>query len=155
MTGAMHVLLVEDNVDDAFFFQRNLRQAGVTCSVTVAEDGEEALEYLSRTSRFSGAGPLPSPLVIFLDLKLPLKSGHDVLEWIRRSPPHQALPVVVLTASDEPVDRRLAEALGIQAYMVKPATSAQLAAVFRVLESGSNDAAAGGGDDISRKSIRT
>jgi CheY-like chemotaxis protein len=66
------------------------------------------------------------PAVIFLDLKLPLKSGHDVLNWIRNQKRFSAIVVVVLTSSDHPSDIQKAYHLGANSYLVKPPTADEL-----------------------------
>jgi CheY-like chemotaxis protein len=66
-------------------------------------------------------------MVVFLDLKLPLKSGHEVLEWIRQQPQFAKLIVIVLTSSNEPVDLNRAYRNGANSYVVKPPTPEQLA----------------------------
>src|ERR1044071_3188667 len=97
------ILLVEDNEDDVFLFRRALKAVAISNPVFVAEDGQSALDYLSGTGRFAGS---PIPAVIFLDLKLPIKSGFAVLSWIRDHPNLCSLPVVILSSSDEPADRQ-------------------------------------------------
>lgn len=73
------VLLVEDSDDDAFFFVRALEKAGTICSLQRAVDGAEAVNFL----RNALAAPREKfPRVVFLDLKMPLLNGFEVLEWI-------------------------------------------------------------------------
>jgi CheY-like chemotaxis protein len=66
------------------------------------------------------------PVVVLLDLKLPLVSGHEVLAWIRKQPRLEGLVVVVVTSSDEPSDVRRSYSLGANSYMMKPLTVEQL-----------------------------
>ena len=63
---------------------------------------------------------------VFLDLKLPLKSGHEVLAWIRDQKEFESTVVVVLTSSDEPSDVSRCYKLGANSYLVKPPTADQL-----------------------------
>jgi len=69
---------------------------------------------------------IPLPALIFLDLKLPLKSGHDVLSWTRGQKPFETIIIVVLTSSDEPSDIKKSYELGANSYVVKPPTVDQL-----------------------------
>jgi CheY-like chemotaxis protein len=120
------ILLVEDNEDDAFFMQQAVRDAEILNPVIHVEDGQQAIDYLSATGRFADRAQYPIPTVVFLDLKLPLKSGHQVLEWIRAQPQFQKLIVIVLTSSNEPVDLNRSYQLGANSFVVKPPTAQQL-----------------------------
>ena len=120
------ILLVEDNEDDAFFMQRALRAAGVENPVQLAEDGQQAIDYLAGAGPYADRTRTPLPFLVILDLKLPFKSGHEVLAWIRAQPALRSLIVLVLTSSSEPVDLRSAYAAGANSYVVKPPTSQAL-----------------------------
>jgi CheY-like chemotaxis protein len=120
------ILLVEDNEDDVFLMKRALKDAGVRNPLYIAEDGQEAIDYLNGAAQFSDRASYPLPAIVFLDLKLPLKSGHDVLAWIRRQKSFESLVVVVLTSSDEPTDVNKSYRLGANSYLVKPPTAEQL-----------------------------
>ena len=114
------ILLVEDNPEDVSFFKRALSKAGLSWNIRVAEDGQKAMDQLS----IGSAGP--PPWHVLLDLKLPKKSGLEVLAWIRGHPTLRQLPVIVLTSSDVPADVEEAQSLGIDAYIVKPLTTSGL-----------------------------
>lgn len=120
------LLLVEDNEDDAFFMRRALKDAGVTTPVVHVEDGRQAIDYLSGSGSYAERGKFPLPSIVFLDLKLPFKTGLQVLEWIRQQPHFAKLIVIVLTSSSEPVDLKRAYQLGANSYVVKPPTTEQL-----------------------------
>jgi CheY-like chemotaxis protein len=113
------ILVVEDNEDDVFLMKRMLKSAGVMPPVVVAENGHAAMEYLANEEQ-------PLPVVVFLDLKMPLVSGHEVLAWIRKQPRLEGLVVVVVTSSDEPSDVRRSYSLGANSYLMKPLTVDQL-----------------------------
>ena len=120
------ILLVEDSEDDVFLMKRTLNAAGVINPVYVVTDGEQAIEYLAGEGIYADRASHPLPAVVFLDLKLPLKSGHEVLAWIRAQSAFESLLVIVLTSSDEPSDLRRAYSLGASSYLVKPLTPTQL-----------------------------
>jgi CheY-like chemotaxis protein len=126
MATSRAILLVEDNEDDIFLMRRALSQAEVTNPLYIVEDGQEALDYLSGTGKFIDRRSYPLPALLFLDLKLPLKSGHEVLSWVRAQPALQSLVVVVLTSSDQPTDVQKSYQLGANSYLVKPPTAEQL-----------------------------
>jgi CheY-like chemotaxis protein len=113
------VLLVEDNSGDAELTMMAFERQGLSKQVAHVRDGVEALDYLARRGRFAQRGP-GSPAVVFLDLKMPMFDGFMVLRQIRSTPETSALPVVVLTSSNEPIDRRRAYEMGANAYMCKP-----------------------------------
>ncbi|MEW6156865.1 MAG: response regulator [Verrucomicrobiota bacterium] len=126
MTTKRALLLVEDNEDDVFLMQRALKEAAVANPLFIVSDGQEALDYLAGQGKFSARATYPLPAVIFLDLKLPYKSGHEVLKWLRQQPEFDSVVVVVLTSSNEPNDVSKSYALGANSYLVKPPTPEQL-----------------------------
>lgn len=121
----IHILVVEDSPDDVLFLKRALDRLGVSCHISFAVNGNEAVEVLS--------GKLPSadldphepalPTHVLLDLKLPLRSGLEVLEWMRSQPQLSKIPVVVFTSSQERQDIDRATRLGIDSYRIKPVGS--------------------------------
>ena len=125
-TTSRTLLLVEDNEDDVFLMKRALKGAQVINPVHVVEDGQEAVDYLAGTGKFADRAAYPLPAVVFLDLKLPYISGHDVLAWIRRQKELESLVVIVLTSSNEASDLSRCYALGANSYVVKPPTPEQL-----------------------------
>jgi CheY-like chemotaxis protein len=120
------VFLVDDSEDDRFFFEVALKSAGINAQLVCAEDGEEAIEYLSRTGNFKNSGESPRPDYMFLDLKMPRRDGFEVLEWIARNPQEGGFPIIVLSGSHEPADRQRASELGAVEYIVKPITVPKL-----------------------------
>ena len=106
---ALHVMLVEDDVDHVFLVRRALADVpGTEVTVEVAGDGEQAAERLAR-SRF---GPGGRPQLVLLDLKMPRMDGLEVLRRIRADEATAELPVVVLTSSERQEDREAAVAAG-------------------------------------------
>ena len=124
------IFLVEDNTDDAYFMQRAFKAAGVDNTIAMATDGEEAIEFLSRPET---ADELSRPCLMLLDLKLPYRTGFDVLEFVRKHEVFRHLTVVVLTSSNEPCDINRAIELGANAYVVKPSAYAELTKVVHAI----------------------
>ena len=134
MTANRTILLVEDNKDDVFLMKRALQGARIQNPVIVVETGQEAIDYLSGTGKFSERDDYPVPAVVFLDLKLPFVFGHEVLAWIRRRKELESLVVIVLTSSNEASDLSRCYSLGANSYLVKPPTSAQLEALAKAFK---------------------
>ena len=114
------ILLVEDSPDDALLIQRAFRKANLANPVQLAQDGEQAVAYLSGAPPFEDRARFPLPVFMLLDLKLPRRSGLEVLEWLRQRSDIKRLPVVVLTSSRETVDVNRAYDLGVNSYLTKP-----------------------------------
>lgn len=117
---ASPILLVEDSPDDALLIQRAFRKANLANPVQLVRDGEEAVAYLSGAAPYDDRGRFPLPVFMLLDLKLPRRSGLEVLAWLRQESTVRRLPVVVLTSSRESVDVNRAYDLGVNSYLTKP-----------------------------------
>ena len=116
----VQILIVEDNPYDAELTLRALRKHNLVNEVYVAEDGQEALDFLFCEGKFASRN-ISSPLkVIFLDLKLPKISGLEVLKRIKSNPKTKKLPVVIVSSSKEDPDIKAAYELGTNGYVVKP-----------------------------------
>ena len=76
------ILLVEDSEDDVYLVQSVFRKANVPNALHTVTSAEEAIDYLSGTAKYSDRERYPVPTVVLLDLKMPGKSGFDVLEWV-------------------------------------------------------------------------
>lgn len=121
MNPSQTILLVEDDSNDVLLLQRAFRRAGLVHLLQVATDGDQAVAYLGGEGQFADRQKYPLPALILLDLKLPRRSGLEVLEWLRGQVNEiKTLPVIVLTSSrlSEDVDR--AYGLGANSYMAKP-----------------------------------
>ncbi len=121
MDLAQHtILLVEDDYNDVLLIRRALNKAQIANPLQVAEDGDQAVAYLAGEGPFANREAYPLPRVMLLDLKLPRRSGLEVLEWLRTRSGLGRLPVVVLTSSRESADVNRAYDLGANSYLVKP-----------------------------------
>lgn len=120
------ILVVEDNVDHAYLVQLAANRADADVAVHVAEDGVEAVSYLSGKPPFDDRTSFPIPDLVILDLIMPRLDGFGVLSWLREHEEFATLPVVVLTSSVNPLDERRALSLGALAFLTKPADVAEL-----------------------------
>ncbi|MDX2243865.1 MAG: response regulator [Leptolyngbyaceae cyanobacterium bins.302] len=114
------ILLVEDSTNDVLLIRRAFRKATITAPLHTVSNGDEAVAYLSGAAPYNDRAQHPLPVLILLDLKLPRRSGAEVLQWLRQQPILKRIPVVVLTASREYIDINRVYDLGANAYMVKP-----------------------------------
>jgi CheY-like chemotaxis protein len=118
MTPPIDILLVEDNADDIELAIHALREEKLANAITIARDGEEALDLIFGRLE-QDAATLP-PRLILLDLKLPKVDGLDVLRALKGDPRTQAIPVVIMTSSKEERDLVESYKLGVNAYVQKP-----------------------------------
>ncbi len=114
------ILLVEDNPDDVELTVMALKESKITNPVVVARNGVEALDYLFGTGSHAGRDVSLQPVVVLLDIKLPLLSGKDVLRRMREDDRTRRTPVVMLTSSDETDDISTTYDLGANSYVRKP-----------------------------------
>jgi len=106
------VLLVEDEPNDRLILTRAFEKAAPELELKSVFDGEAAIAYLSDPDH-------QRPRVVLLDLKLPRKSGLEVLEWVRAEPGLESLPVILLSSSGEGADLTRATELGASAFVMK------------------------------------
>jgi CheY-like chemotaxis protein len=116
-----HLLLVEDDQDDIIFLRRAFRAVGSPVPLESVHDGDQAIAYLSGAGPFGDRIRYPQPTHVLLDLKLPRRSGLEVLEWMRRQPGSLgAMPAAILSSSGQTPDRERARILGADHYWTKP-----------------------------------
>jgi CheY-like chemotaxis protein len=128
------ILQVEDEANEVFLLQHAFRQAGITNPVQVATDGQMAIDYLSGKGRFSDRSIHPLPGLILLDLKLPRRSGREVLEWLRSQPNLYKIVVIVFTSAQYVGDVDLAYELGANSFVIKPVEFSQYIEFARLLK---------------------
>jgi len=137
MTGSQfNILLVEDEPNDVFLIDRAFRKCNFQQPLQVVNDGEQALAYLGGTKEYADRHKYPVPSLLLLDLKLPRRSGLEVLAWLRnREDSLKRLPVVVLTSSKQSSDVNRAYELGANSYLVKPVAFDGLLELIKALNS--------------------
>jgi CheY-like chemotaxis protein len=122
-TDSQPILLIEDEPNDVLLVQRAFTKARIANPLLVLADGERAIEYLTQLVPPAPGTVRPAaPVLALMDLKMPRKSGFEVLEWLRNQPVLRRLPVVVLTSSAQDPDICRAYDLGANSYLVKPVT---------------------------------
>ena len=125
------ILLAEDNEDDVVIMRSVFERAAVPNPLQVVEDGEKAIEYLQGAGRFADRALHPLPIILLLDLKMPKRSGLEVLEWLRQQAGLKHLTVHILSASSRAADVARAAELGANAYLIKPSRYDELIAMIQ------------------------
>jgi len=120
------ILLVEDEENDVFFLKYAFKEVGILNPLHVAQDGQEAMDYLSGRGEYADRARFPLPCLTLLDLKLPRLMGLEVLKWIREQPELKSLIVIILTSSRLRPDIERAYEWGANAYVVKPSSPPEL-----------------------------
>jgi CheY-like chemotaxis protein len=127
-----YILLADDSENDLELTQRALAQNKLANEVVVVRDGAEALDLLYRKGQFI-ARPEIDPIVCLLDIKMPKVTGLEVLAKIKSDPRLRAIPVVMLTSSNQGPDVEECYRLGANAYVVKPVDFVQFAEAIRAI----------------------
>lgn len=131
--GDHFILLIEDNPNDVMLLQRAITRSGLELPHQTVEDGDAAVRYLAGEGEFADRQSHPLPTLVLMDLKLPRRSGFEILEWLRAQPGLQRLPVIVFSSSEQPADIHRAYELGANSYLVKPVRFEELEDILRAL----------------------
>jgi len=130
------LLLVEDDPADAKLIQRALSKVQMPAKIIHVADGDKAVEYFEGSDGFTDREKYPLPWLVLLDVKLPRRSGLEVLQWLRKqSEPYASVPVVMLSSSSHGVDINTAYHYGANSYLVKPETTHQLESMLSLVKS--------------------
>lgn len=116
MSRLLSILIAEDDESDVFFMQRAFKKAGLENPITFVPDGLAAIEALSHAKL---QPELKLPALVLLDLKMPRRTGLQVLEWIRAEPVIRSVPVIMLSSSSNQNDIEAAYEAGANGFMMK------------------------------------
>ncbi len=114
------ILVVEDNPTDVLLIRRAFEKSKLVNPIQFVGDGDAAVDYLAGRGAYEDRRRFPLPILILLDLKLPKRSGLEVLQWLRSQDTLKRLPVVILTSSKQDRDVNAAYDIGVNSYLVKP-----------------------------------
>jgi CheY-like chemotaxis protein len=126
MNRNLLILVVEDDPNDVILLKKSFAKVGISNPVHICADGEEAIEYLQGCGPYSNRIEYPFPSVLISDLKMPRRTGLEVLGWLRENPKCRIVPVMIFSASREEKDVVKAYELGANAYIHKPSTFDEL-----------------------------
>ena len=113
----IHILLVEDNEGDVFLVTEALEEGKVINKMSVIRDGKEAMDFLDKKGKYEN---IQLPDLILLDINLPKKNGHEVLEYIKEKDELKQIPVIMLTTSSSEKDILLSNKNHANCFITKP-----------------------------------
>src|ERR1700744_3765613 len=128
------ILYAEDEENDAFFLKRAFKQAQIPNPLIVVPDGQSAIDYCDGQGSYADRNRFPVPGMLLLDLKMPKKTGMEVLLWLRQHSSLSSLPVVILTSSMQEEDINLAYRNGANGYLVKQSDPDELLVMVRAIQ---------------------
>jgi CheY-like chemotaxis protein len=133
MTGTKTILLADDDDNDAAMLKLLFGRLSLEEDFHRASDGAQAIRYLSGEGEYADREAYPLPRILLLDLKMPVKTGFEVLAWIRAQAEIKRTVVVILSASHADDDVRRAYDLGANSYLVKPVEMAAMQTLVRFI----------------------
>ena len=129
--NTIEILLIEDNPGDIRLFQEAIKTSQFNLNLNIVRDGEQAINFLNQEDAFAQS---VQPDLILLDINLPRRSGHEVLENLKKHPLNKRIPVIVLTSSQAPEDIQAAYEKHANCYIVKPVQLSDFFHVVKTLE---------------------
>lgn len=124
------ILIIEDNQSDAILMQEAIKETMMENNVTIMNEATEAIKYLNQKDEYANA---PRPDLILMDLKMPSFNGFEFLQIIKKDPRFSAIPVIVLTGSDDETDITQAYKLMANCFVVKPVNFVKYKRVVSVI----------------------
>jgi CheY-like chemotaxis protein len=126
------ILLVEDDPGHARLIEKNLRRSNVANDIVTLGDGQQAIDYLYGSGKYETAR-YTLPLLILLDLNMPVLDGYQVLERIKADDRTRRIPVIVLTTTDDAREVARCYQLGCNVYVTKPVDYQQFSEAIQKL----------------------
>ncbi len=127
------ILIVDDDPNDVFLFKRAFQENKIPNPLRILSDGAEAIACLEEASAQRAGESNPYPGLIILDLKMPRKTGLEVLMWLKDHPECYVIPTIIFTSSSQLIDVKLSYAHGANSFIVKPAALPELKAVVKTI----------------------
>ncbi len=118
-THPVTILLVEDDLGHARLIEKNLQRANIANAIMKLDNGQQAVDFLFSEGEYSGAKP-PTPLLVLLDLNLPVLNGHQVLKRMKEDPRTRRIPVIILTTTEDSREVHKCYELGCNVFITKP-----------------------------------
>ncbi|MFQ5576638.1 MAG: response regulator [Anaerolineae bacterium] len=118
-TQPVTILLVEDDPGHARLIEKNLRRSNITNPIKIVDNGQDAVDYLFGEGAYAESQH-PSPLLVLLDLNLPVLDGYQVLKRMKDNTHTRRIPVIILTTTDDAREVTRCYDLGCNVYITKP-----------------------------------
>ena len=131
-TQDLTILLVEDDPGHVRLIEKNLRRSNAMNGIVTASDGQQALDYLFSESQYAGS-QRASPLLVLLDLNMPVLDGYEVLKRMKADERTRHLPVIILTTTDDTREVSRCYELGCSIYVTKSVDYEQFSQAVRNL----------------------
>lgn len=116
----VHILLVEDNEGDIMLTTEALQEGKIINKIDVVRDGKKAIDFLIKKGEYETEA---TPDIIVLDVNLPKKNGHEVLQFIKNHQDLKHIPVIMLTTSSSKSDINKSYENHANCYITKPVDS--------------------------------
>ena len=127
----IHILLVEDNEGDILLIKEALEEARIHINLSVVKDGKEAIDFVSKQGKYNGVA---LPDLILLDVNLPKKNGHEVLQFIKGNEFLKYIPIIMLTTSSSEKDINFSYNNFANCFITKPVDVNEFLAVVATIE---------------------
>lgn len=134
LNRSVTLLLVEDDIGHARLIEKNLKRAHVTNNIVTVDNGQKAVDFLFSEGKYKGVEP-PHPLLVLLDLNLPVLDGYQVLKRMKEDEKTHCIPVIILSTTDDPAEIHRCYELGCNVYINKPVEYDQFSENIRSLGS--------------------
>jgi CheY-like chemotaxis protein len=127
----VHILLVEDNEGDILLTKEAFEEARILTKLSIVRDGKEAIDFLTKQGKYPDA---EMPDMVLLDVNLPKKNGHEVLQFIKVDESLKHIPVIMLTTSSSPRDINLSYNNYANCFITKPVDVNEFITVIATIE---------------------
>jgi two-component system, chemotaxis family, response regulator Rcp1 len=125
------VLMIEDNPGDVILTTEALNESKFVVDIDIIDNGKEGIDYLFQRGDFQNS---TRPDIVLLDINLPLKTGHEVLQEMKANPATRDIPVIMLTTSSIQDDIMTSYQEQASCYIVKPSEADQYLEFIQIFE---------------------
>lgn len=129
-TDSVTILLVEDDPGHARLIEKNLRRNNIANDIVKLDDGQKAVDFIFNSGEYADKSR-PKPVLVLLDLNLPVLSGYQVLQRMKNDESTRHIPVVILTTTDDSREVQKCYDLGCNIYITKPVDYEQFTEAIR------------------------
>ena len=113
----IHILMAEDNEGDILLTKEAFENSKILVNLSIVKDGKEAVDFLMKEGQYAN---VTQPDLVLLDINLPKKNGHEVLQFIKAEEELKHIPVMMLTTSSYDKDINLSYKNHVNCYIIKP-----------------------------------